>query len=172
MRSLEVDLWRAADIEADDTSVAVFTLDGGLKLTTAVTLAASVQTDPYVEVTGTSGALRLWYTKDVVELRGPDGAVRDRTRTSRADLLENLLAAREGRAGLFAPIARTGAFMRLVDSVVEAPSPRPVAPHAVSAVVDDAGRRRVIAGIEEELDRALRLERTFTSLRSAFTEAS
>ena len=62
--------------------------------------------------------------------------------------------------------------MRLVDSVVEAPAPRPVAPHAVSAVVDDAGRRRVIAGIEEELDRALRLERTFTSLRSAFTEAS
>lgn len=172
VRSLEVDLWRAADIEADDTSVAVFTLDGGLKLTTAVTLAASAQTDPYVEVTGTSGALRLWYTKDVVELRGPDGAVRDRTRTSRADLLENLLAAREGRAGLFAPIARTGAFMRLVDSVVEAPAPRPVAPHAVSAVVDDAGRRRVIAGIEEELDRALRLERTFTSLRSAFTEAS
>jgi len=172
VRSLEVDLWRANDIEADDTSVAVFTLDGGLKLTTAVTLAASEQTDPYVEVTGTAGALRLWYTKDVVELRDAGGAVRDRTRTQRADLLENLLAAREGREELFAPIARTGAFMRLVDSVVEAPAPRPVSGDAVSAVDDAAGQRLVIEGIEEELDRALRLGRTFTSLGSSFAVMS
>ena len=165
--SLEVDLWRAADIEADDTSVAIFDL-GGVRLTTAVTLAAAARTDPYVEVVGSDGSLRLWYTTDVVERRDATGRVLETIRTERADLLENLLAARAGEEELFAPIADTGAFMRLVDRVVEAPAPRPVAASSVEAVDDDQGRRLVITGIEEQLDLALRHERTFSELGSAF----
>lgn len=172
VHSLEVDLWHANDIEADDTSVAIFGLDSGLRLTTAVTLAAAAQTDPYVEVVGTEGAIRLWYTKDVVERRDLDGTVLDATTTDRADLLENLLAARAGAARLFAPIAETGAFMRLVDRVVDSPAPRRVAAETVSAVNDAAGHHLVISGIEEQLDLALRRERTFSELGSAFTVVS
>ncbi|MGO1256391.1 Gfo/Idh/MocA family protein [Microbacterium gubbeenense] len=169
--SLEVDLWRAADIEADDTSVAIFDL-GGVRLTTAVTLAAVARTDPYVEVVGSDGSFRLWYTIDVVERRDATGRVLETIRTERADLLENLLVARVGDEELFAPIADTGAFMRLVDCVVEAPAPRTVAASSLEVVDDEQGRHLVITGIEEQLDLALRHERTFSELGSAFTAAT
>ncbi|MGO1879410.1 MAG: hypothetical protein ACTH1G_01915, partial [Microbacterium gubbeenense] len=73
---------------------------------------------------------------------------------------------------LFAPIADTGAFMRLVDRVVEAPAPRPVAASSLEVVDDEQGRHLVITGIEEQLDLALRHERTFSELGSAFTAAT
>src|SRR5690606_116903 len=69
VRALELDLRRANDIEADDTSVAIFSLASGARLTTAVTLWAAAHNDPYVEVAGDGGALRFWYMTDVGERR-------------------------------------------------------------------------------------------------------
>ena len=169
VKSLELDLWRANDIEADDTSVAVFDLEGDVRLTTAVTLAASLQKDPYVEVVGTNGALRLWYTKDDIELLDANGLVLETQHTGRRDLIENLLAAREGAEALFSPLAGTGAFMRLVEGVMQAPAPRLVAEGSARVVDDEAGHHLVIDGVEEELERALRLESTFVELDSPFT---
>ena len=170
--SLELDLWRANDIEADDTSVAVFDLARDVRLTTAVTLAASKQKDPYVDVVGTHGTLRLWYTKDDIELLDANGGVLETRHTARRDLIENLLAAREGAEALFSPLVDTGAFMRLVEGVMQSPAPRLVAPGSATLVEDEAGRHLVIEGIEEELDRALRLESTFTELDSPFTRVA
>ncbi|WP_156762167.1 Gfo/Idh/MocA family protein [Microbacterium karelineae] len=167
--SLELDLWRANDIEADDTSVAIFGLPGGVRLTTAVTLAAAAHAEPYVEVVGTRGSLRFWYKSDRVDLRGADGAVRETIATTTVDLLENLLAARERGDALLAPIAATGAFMRLVDGVVAAPAPTPIPAAFVSERDDDRGRHLVVAGIEDELERALAAEATFTAIGSPFT---
>jgi predicted dehydrogenase len=167
--SLELDLWRANDIEADDTSVAVFDLAGDVRLTTAVTLAAPVSKRPYVDVVGTNGTLRLWYTSDDIELRNPNDEVLESFHVGRRDLIDNLLAARDGSEALFSPLAETGAFMRLVEGVMQSPAPRRVAEGSATLVDDENGRHMVIDGIEEELERALRLESTFTELDSAFT---
>ncbi|WP_162621813.1 Gfo/Idh/MocA family protein [Microbacterium suaedae] len=170
--SLELDLWRANDIEADDTSVAIFGLPGGVRLTTAVTLAATTYTEPYVEVVGTRGSFRFWYKSDRVDRRDPDGTVRESVRTGTTDLLENLLAAREGGEALLVPIAATGAFMRLVDGVVAAPAPRPIPDEFVSASAHESGYHLVVAGVEAELERALAAEATFTRLGSPFAGTS
>jgi predicted dehydrogenase len=167
--SLELDLWRANDIEADDTSVAVFDLAGDVRLTTAVTLAAPVSKRPYVDVVGTNGTLRLWYTSDDIELRNPNDEVLESFHVGRRDLIANLRAARDGSEALFSPLAETGAFMRLVEGVMQSPAPRRVAEGSATLVDDENGRHMVIDGIEEELERALRLESTFTELDSAFT---
>lgn len=170
VRALELDLRRANEIEADDTSVAIFSLASGARLTTAVTLAAAAHNDPYVEVAGDRGALRFWYKTDVVERRDASGEVRERVAATSVDLLEDLLAAREDGRALRAPLLETGAFMRLVDGVVTAPAPRPVPAAWVERRDDDLGTRRVIPGIERELERALAAEATFARIGSPFAE--
>ena len=169
VKALELDMWRANDIEADDTSVAVFDLAGDVRLTTAVTLAAPVQKDPYVAVVGTNGTFRLWYTNDDIDLLDANGEVLESLHTERRDLIENLIAAREGGEELFSPLAETGAFMRLVEGVMQSEAPKLVAEGTATLVDDESGRHWVIDGIDDELERALRLEQTFTELGSSFT---
>src|SRR5690606_5495960 len=86
------------------------------------------------------------------------------------DLLEDLLAAREDGRALRAPLLETGAFMRLVDGVVTAPAPRPVPAAWVERRDDDLGTRRVIPGIERELERALAAEAPVARIASRFAE--
>ncbi|WP_221585346.1 Gfo/Idh/MocA family protein [Microbacterium sp. G2-8] len=165
---LDLDLWRANDIEADDTSVAVFSLPGEVRLTTAVTLAAQRHHDPFVEVVGTAGSLRFWYKTDVVERR-EGGIVREAAHAVTVDLLDNLLAARRGEAELLASLPQTGAFMTLVDGVMSAPDPSPVPARCTVERDDEFGRHVVVRGIEDDLARALEQERTFRQLGSDFT---
>ncbi|WP_408631075.1 Gfo/Idh/MocA family protein [Microbacterium halophytorum] len=169
VRGLELDLWRANDIEADDTSVAIFELPGGVRLTTAVTVAAREQVEPLVDVVGSEGTIRFWYTQDVIERLDASGVVVSTETVGRSPLLENLVDARTDGAPLIAPLVETGAFMRLVEGVMSAPDPRRAASAEVATVDDEWGPRRVIAGVAAEVDRALREERTFTQLGSAFT---
>ncbi|WP_456286838.1 Gfo/Idh/MocA family oxidoreductase [Microbacterium sp. JZ70] len=165
---IALDLFHANDIEADDTSVARFALRDGRTLTTAVTLCAAQREEPWVEVVGAHGTVRLYYTLDVVQLVRGAGHPPVTRAFGRAPLLENLLDARAGRAPLAVPLAETGAFMRLVDAVMAAPEPRAIPAEHWTEAVDDAGRHRVVRGVEAALHDALRTQRTFTELGAPF----
>ncbi|MFB9486301.1 DUF6807 family protein [Nonomuraea dietziae] len=115
--SVELELFHANPIEADDTSAARIRLADGRVITVAVTLCATGRTEPYLVVHGTGGTARLVYTTDEL-----DGAVHPR-----ADLLENLVEHVTTGAELLAPLARTGAFMEFLEAVRLAPDPLPIA---------------------------------------------
>ncbi|QHC57696.1 Gfo/Idh/MocA family oxidoreductase [Rathayibacter sp. VKM Ac-2760] len=165
---VRLDLRRANDIESDDTSVAVLTLADGLRVTTAVTLCAERPEEPSVEIVGTRGTLRFYYTLDVVQLER-EGLPPRTLQFDRITPFEGLLAARELGTPLQAGIERTGGFMRLLDAVMAAPAPRALPEDAWREVEDVEGRHRVVAGVERALQEALRRETTFAELGLAWS---
>jgi predicted dehydrogenase len=155
---IELEQFRANDIESDDTSCVRLRTARGTTVTAAVTLCAERSSEPYVVVHGDRGRITLWYKQDRVLLQRAGHGPEERGH-SRTDLLENLVAhLRDGTNGLLVPPERTGAFMRLVEAVRTAPDPRPLpasawrthtapggaAPHRVVEGIDDL----VVAGAE------------------------
>ncbi|MET9800008.1 Gfo/Idh/MocA family oxidoreductase [Streptomyces sp. NPDC006368] len=140
---IELELARANDIEADDTSCVRVTTARGTRVTVAVTLCAEEPGEPYVMVHGSHGRITLWYKQDRVLVQraghGPAETVHGRT-----DLLENLVAHLTQGAELLVPPHRTGAFMRLVEAVRTAPEPRHLPPGSWYA----QDGRRVVKGID------------------------
>ena len=65
---VRLDLYRANDIEADDTSSLVVDLADGRTLACALSLTAARSSEPCIVVEGTTGRLVLWYTLDVIQL--------------------------------------------------------------------------------------------------------
>ncbi|MFB6708798.1 Gfo/Idh/MocA family protein [Streptomyces sp. NPDC056333] len=147
--SIETELFRAHDIEADDTSCVRITTTRGLPVTAAVTLCAEQAGEPYVIVHGDRGRITFWYKQDRVLIQraghGPEEAVHGRT-----DLLENLVDHLAGRAALLVPPQRTGAFMRVVEAVRTAPEPVALPSDAWHAepATGSTGARRVVRGID------------------------
>lgn len=147
--AIETELFRAHDIEADDTSCVRITTTRGLPVTTAVTLCAEQASEPYVVVHGDRGRITFWYKQDRVLIQraghGPEEAVHGRT-----DLLENLVDHLAGRAALLVPPQRTGAFMRVVEAVRTAPEPVALPSDAwhTERATGSAGARRVVRGID------------------------
>ncbi|GAA2509435.1 Gfo/Idh/MocA family protein [Streptomyces gobitricini] len=140
---IELELARANDIEADDTSCARITTARGTPVTVAVTLCAEQPGEPYVVVHGSHGRITFWYKQDrVLVQRAGHGPVE--TVHGRTDLLENLVAHVRDGDELLVPPERTGAFMRLVDTVRTAPEPRRLPEGAWYA----DGDRRVVKGID------------------------
>lgn len=146
--SVELEMYRANDIEVDDTSCARLQTVSGGAVVTAVTLCAERSGEPYVVVHGESGRITFWYKTDQVLLERAGQAPRTTT-YGRTGLLANLLAhVREGEE-LLVPPERTGAFMRLVDAVRSAPEPVALPAAAWHTALDEAGPRRVIPGVDE-----------------------
>jgi predicted dehydrogenase len=136
---VDVELYRANPIEADDTSCARLRLASGMEITIAVSLCASGRTEPCLLVHGETGTARLTYTTDELHI-GQTG-----TRHGRTDLLENLVAhIREG-AQLLVPLSRTAVFMQVVEAVRRAPEPAPI-PEEHQSV---RATGRVLPGITE-----------------------
>ncbi|MFC3236053.1 gfo/Idh/MocA family oxidoreductase [Streptomyces nitrosporeus] len=147
--SIETELFRAHDIEADDTSCVRVTTTGGLPVTAAVTLCAEQAGEPYVIVHGDRGRITFWYKQDQVLVQraghGPEETVHGRT-----DLLENLVGHLVRGTALLVPPERTGAFMRVVEAVRTAPEPAALPQdvwHTLPAGTGD-GVRRVVPGID------------------------
>jgi predicted dehydrogenase len=160
--SVDADLYRANDIESDDTSVVRIQTATGVPVTCAYTLCASIQTDPVVHVEGSRGRVEFAYTADRLVIE-----VGEQTRTvtlTREDLLENLLAFRRGDSALLVPLASTGAFMRVLDAVARAGDPRRIDPRAITWSGEGQDRRPVIVDIEQTLQRAVQSGKTFTEL--------
>lgn len=142
---IETELLRANDIESDDTSCVRVTTVQGRPVTVAATLCAEHPGEPYVLVHGSRGRITYWYKQDRVLLQraghGPEEFEYGCT-----DLLENLVAHLTGGDELLVEPDSTGAFMKVVEAIGQAPDPAPLPPEAWHLI--PAGQRRVVPGIE------------------------
>ncbi|MDT3344960.1 DUF6807 family protein [Microbacterium aquilitoris] len=165
---ITADLYRANAIEGDDTSVIRLSTGRGIHVTSALTLCAVQDEDPYVLIRGTRGSATFFYTEDVVETDGR------RVEFGRVDLVENLLDHRDHGTPMLAPLHETGAFVRVMDAVADT---EPVAIDAAFVTWNEEGRspRVVITGVQDAVERAVDAEATFAELHlpwAAKTEAA
>ncbi|POX45028.1 Gfo/Idh/MocA family protein [Streptomyces sp. Ru72] len=142
---IETELWRANAIESDDTSCVRVTTAQGRPVTVAATLCAEHPDEPYVLVHGSSGRITFWYKQDRVLLQraghGPEEFEYGRT-----DLLENLVRHLTDGDELLVTPDSTGAFMRIVEAVRQAPDPPALPQSAWHRVPGE--RRRVVPGVD------------------------
>jgi predicted dehydrogenase len=160
--AVETDLYRANDIESDDTSVVRIRTTSGLDVTCALTLCAPEQREPEIRIEGADGRVRFGYTADRIDV--VDGTGRTTTETTgRTDLVENLLAHRRDGSALLAPLASTGAFMRVLAAVADH-DPTPIDPRAIRWEGEGQDRRAIVEDIENWLEKAVSTGQTFTEL--------
>ncbi|MFF8103869.1 Gfo/Idh/MocA family protein [Streptomyces sp. NPDC016640] len=142
---IETELLRAHDIESDDTSCVRITTARGGPVTVAATLCAERADEPYVLVHGTRGRITLWYKQDRVLLQRAGHGPRE-MRFGRTDLLENLLAHLTDGTPLLVTPDRTGAFMKVVEAIRQAPDPAPLPAGVWHRVPGE--NRRVVPGVD------------------------
>lgn len=160
---VEVDLYSANPVEADDTSSVRVVATSGVTFGFGLSLCAPVRTPSRITVYGTLGRVVLYYETDRVEVQLPEGV--SFVQGDRVPLLDDLLDVRESRAGreLLCSLEATGAFTRVVEAVRSAPTPRRV-PDALVRWVGEGGERRpVVAEVEEWCDQAARTSQTFAA---------
>lgn len=134
---IDVELYRANAIEADDTSCVRVRLPSGAVVTVAVSLCAPERHEPHLVVHGELGRATLTYTLDRVTVEvGADAVTTSHART---DLLANLVDHVRTGAGLLVPLTRTGAFTEVLEAVRRAPDPTPIAATHQEIRHDDAG---------------------------------
>ncbi|MFG3005493.1 Gfo/Idh/MocA family protein [Streptomyces calvus] len=142
---IETELLRANDIESDDTScVRISTVRGG-PVTVAATLCAERADEPYVLVHGTRGRITFWYKQDRVLVQRADHGPEE-LRFDRTDLLENLVAHLTGGTPLLVTPDTTGAFMKVVEAIRQAPDPAPLPAGTWHRVPGE--ERRVVPGVD------------------------
>ncbi|WP_419999464.1 Gfo/Idh/MocA family protein [Streptomyces boninensis] len=147
LTGIETELFRANDIEADDTSCIRCTTAAGRMVTVAATLCAERPDEPYVMVHGATGRITFWYKQDRVLVQRADAPPED-VSYGRTDLLENLARHLTHGTDLLVPAAATAAFMRCMEAVRTAPDPRPLPRTAWRTVPGEAAPRRVVRGID------------------------
>ncbi|MEU4093140.1 Gfo/Idh/MocA family oxidoreductase [Streptomyces sp. NPDC026673] len=144
---IELELFRANAIEADDTSALRLRTARGTVVTVTATLCAERDTEPYVIVHGDRGRVTFWYKQDRVLLqragRGPE-----EHRYGRTDLLENLVAHLRHGEELLVPPRATGAFMKVVEAVRTAPDPAPLPEGVWRTEPGERSARRVVTGVD------------------------
>lgn len=160
--SVDADLYRANDIEADDTSVIRMRTVDGITITCALTLCAAESVEPFITLHGTEGAAVFHYTEDRVTVTTDSG---ETTRTfGRDDLTENLLDHLAHGTPLLSPLDHSGAFMRVLETIRTAEAPTPIPQPDVEWVGSGEQAHAVIPGIEETLERATKANATFSEL--------
>lgn len=127
---VEVELYRANAIDADDTSSLRVMPHRGPTVTAALTLCAAEDRDPVVEVVHDRGTASFDYESDTLVVDGPTG--RRTERYARTDLLEDLLDHRTTGRPLRVPLGSTGAFMRVVEAVRASEPPRRIEPRWIT----------------------------------------
>jgi predicted dehydrogenase len=169
--TVDVDLYRANPIEADDTSSVRVVSADGRSFGCGLTLCAPERSPSRILVLGTRGELTLFYETDRIEVRTP-GATRS-LRGTRTDLLQDLLTARrDPAAGLCCDVRDTGAFMRVLEGVRTAPEPTPVPPALVTWCGEGAQRRPVVQDVEAWCERVARTQSTFRTLGAPWVAPS
>ena len=160
--SLETELYRANQIESDDTSVIRIRTSAGLPITCALTLCATESVEPYVTLQGSEGTVVFHYTEDRLTVKTAAG--RSEEVFGRDDLTENLLAHRNTGAPLISPLLDSGAFMLVLEAIRTAPLPAPLDEAHFRWVGEGGAAHAVVPGIEEALARAARQHATFSEL--------
>ncbi len=150
VRSVETELFRANQIESDDTSTVRIVTGRGTTILIAVTLCAAEHLEPQVIVHGSTGRAVLKYATDILEL--PDGTVE---KYERYDLLENLLAHRADPAvPLYCPLSATGGFTKVVEAVRVAAAPAEISAGLVRWEGEGLERHPIVVDVEKWIDRA------------------
>lgn len=172
VRDVVVDAWHAHDIEADDTTAIVASTASGVRFGAGLTLCSPRYTEgdhvpPVVTVRGTHGTLRLMYTTDQLEVAGRDGGWQ--RGYSRTGSLENLVAHLLDGDALIAPVAQTGAFMRVLEAARTGAAPRAVPAECVTWVDEGPASRPIVAEVDEWCERAAEQARTFSDLGAPWT---
>lgn len=162
IESVETDLYRAHDIEGDDTSTVRITPKEGPVVLSALTVCAPEQEDPYVTIHGTEGSVVFYYTEDVLDVTTEAG-VRRRI-FARSDLLENLLAHRADGTPLLSSLANSGAFMRVLEAVRTAEDPQVIAAEHLEWRGEGLAAHPVVADIGAWISRATAASATFSEL--------
>lgn len=160
--SVETELYRANDIESDDTSVIRIRTASGLPITCALTICASESVEPYVTLQGSAGTAVFHYTEDRLTVETAEG--RTEEKYGRDDLTENLLAHRAQGARLISSLEDSGAFMLVLEAVRTAPLPTAIDPAYIRWEGEGDAAHAVVAGIEEALEQAGRRHATFSEL--------
>ncbi|WP_422934149.1 DUF6807 family protein [Sinomonas sp. P47F7] len=160
--SIDVDLYHAHSIDADDTSAVRIVTSTGLPITCALTLCAAQSAEPWVTVYGTEGEAQFFYTEDRLVVRTAAGEREERY--GRTDLTENLLDHLRTGSPLLSSLADAGAFMRVLEAVRTAPAPRQIPAELVDWVGERQAARPIVRDIEEALERAVRAQATFSEL--------
>lgn len=126
IEAIETELYHAHDIEADDTSWVKIRRTDGVPIDVSLTLCAPAQEEPTITLVGTKGRITLTYTTDdiVAEIDGETIV----ERTSRTDLLENLVDHREHGTPLLVPLSETVGFMAVLEATQSAPDPVAIDP--------------------------------------------
>ncbi|MGW0084799.1 Gfo/Idh/MocA family protein [Streptomyces sp. NPDC003393] len=157
--SVELELLRTRDIQADDTSCMRLRTARGTVVTVAVTLCAAVTSEPVLVVHGARGRAELHYTEDLLVL---DGVAE---RHDRVPPLDNLLAHLDDpRVPLQSGIDDCGGFMHVLEAVRTAPDPTPIDPRWLDrrGAGDDA--RVAVTGVEEAVRASADRLATFAEL--------
>ncbi|UUL77249.1 Gfo/Idh/MocA family oxidoreductase [Pseudarthrobacter sp. Fe7] len=160
--SVETELYRANDIESDDTSVIRIRTATGLPITCALTICASESVEPFVTLQGSAGTAVFHYTEDRLSIETAAG--RTEQAYGRDDLTENLLAHRAAGVPLTSSLLDSGAFMLVLEAIRTAPLPAPIDPAHVRWEGDGDAAHAVVPGVEEALERAGRQHATFSEL--------
>lgn len=168
--SVETELYRANDIESDDTSVIRIRTAAGLPITCALTICASESVEPYVTLQGSAGTAVFHYTEDRLTVETAAG--RTEETCGRDDLTENLLAHRDHGVPLTSSLVDSGAFMLVLEAVRTAPLPAPIDPAYVRWEGEGDAAHAVVAGIEDALERAGRQHATFSELGLSWAAAT
>jgi hypothetical protein len=154
---VDADLYRANDIEGDDTSLLRISTTSGTTVTAGLTLCAEEQSDAFLILRGTRASARFYYTEDIVEIDGR------RIDFARTDLLENLLDHRDHGTPLLSSLESTGAFVRVIDTVRRT-QPAPIAEAFVEWRGEGAEARPIVEQVDEWIARAVDAEATFAEL--------
>ncbi len=166
LAAVETDLYRANDIESDDTSVIRIRTAAGLPITCALTLCAAESVEPYITLQGSEGTAVFHYTED--RLMVSSAAGKRETVYSRVDLTEDLLEHRRSTPGpvapLISPLADSGAFMQVLEAIRTAESPALIPEEYVTWEGEGDAARAVINGIEDALERSTAAHATFSEL--------
>lgn len=188
-RDIEVELYRANDIEADDTSCVRLRTERGTTVVVAATLCAETSRDPVITVHGTRGRIDLLYKRGRVRLRPHDrrpvpgpgprpGGAGDSTEGeqiwdfSRADLLENLVDHLQRGRGLLVPLESATAFMHVLEAIRTAPDPVPIPADQIRTVDTDTGTCRVVPGVDRAVLDAADTLAVFSELGLGWTRTS
>ncbi|MHA7140311.1 DUF6807 family protein [Arthrobacter sp. Sr33] len=168
--SVETDLFRAHEIESDDTTALRIRTASGQTVLCALTLAASTQERPSVTVEGTSGRIVFYYTED--ELAVTTAAGDQIEYFGRTDLLENLLAHRSEGVPLLSPLESAGAFMTVMEAIRTAEAPRAIPSRFITWQGDADDAHPVVHDVESLIRRAQRAQALFSELVPEWTGAT
>ena len=151
---VEVDMYRAHDVESDDTSSLRLTTADGTVITVAATLCPEVDREPYLVVHGTEGSITLRYTQDEMTVRNGGGS--RTSRYQRTGLLANLadhLA--DHYVPLLVPLSSLRPFMQVAEAVATSPDPGVIPGSAITVSGTGESRRLVVNGIDTAIERSV-----------------